>query len=140
MNNLLFAFFVCVVFSIQLYSQGKIISKQEADDLFGTVLISKEIPTSTLFLLTESSAEIIMFKILGNDVYILGKNRKVLLPTGGTVNETDTFSVYSTNLFRELLLKGNMPSAFVEQRNEVLTITCGNYTLEFAILCPPICF
>lgn len=139
MKNLLFAFFILTLFSIQLYSQGKIISKQAADELFGEVLISKEIPTSTLLSLTENSVEIIMFKIIENDVYILGKHRKVLLPAGNTVNETDIFSVYSTDIVRELLHKGNMPTTIIEQRNDVLTLTNGNYTLEFSIKCPPIC-
>lgn len=140
MKNLLFAFFVLTLFSTQLYSQGKIISKQEADELFGEVLISKEIPTSTLLSLMNSSMEIIMFKIIGNDVYILGENRKVLSPAGKTVNETDIFSVYSTSIVRELFVKGNMPTTLIEQRKGVLTITNGNSTLEYSLLCPPICF
>jgi hypothetical protein len=140
MKNLLFAFFVLTLFSTQLYSQGKIISKQEADELFGEVLISKEIPTSTLLSLTENSVNIIMFKIIGNDVYILGDNRKVLLPEGKVVSDAETFSVYASAIVQELLTQGKAQITFVEQRNDVLTITNGNFTLEYSLKCPPFCF
>lgn len=140
MKNLLFAFFVIALFSMQLYSQGKIISKQEADELFGVVLISKEIPTSTLLSITESCVEIIMFKIIENDVYILGDKRKVLLPEGAVINSSEIFSVYSTSKVKDLLTIGSSSMTFVEKRKDVLTITNGNSTLEYSLLCPPICF
>lgn len=140
MKKLLFAFFVIALMSVNVYSQGKILSKEEANKLFGAVLASKEIPTSTLKSLVNQSSKVIMFNFIKNDVYILGDNRKVLLPAGFSVSSSEVFHVYSTSIVQELLDNGNTSMTYIEQRKEVLTITNGNYTLEYAIICPPLCF
>lgn len=140
MKKLLFAFFVIALMSVNVYSQGKIISKEEANKLFGAVLVSKEIPTSTLKSLVSQSIKVIMFNIINNDIYISNNNRKVLLPSGFSVNSSEVFHVYSTSIVQELLNSGNSKVAYIEQRKEVLTITNGNYTLEYSIICPPYCF
>ena len=140
MKKLLFAFFVITLMSINVYSQGKILNKEEANKLFGAVLVSKEIPTSTLKALVNQSSKVIMFNFIQNDVYILGDNRKVLLPAGFSVSSSEVFHVYSTSIVQELLDNGGSQVTYIEQRKEVLTITNGNYTLEYSIICPPVCF
>ncbi|HLG33144.1 MAG TPA: hypothetical protein VI362_08880, partial [Ignavibacteriaceae bacterium] len=80
MKKLLFAFSVVALMSINVYSQGKILNKEEANKLFGAVLVSKEMPTSTLQSLVNQSTKVIMFNFINNDSYILDNNRKVLLP------------------------------------------------------------
>jgi len=140
MKKLLFAFSVVALMSINVYSQGKIISKEEANKLFGAVLVSKEIPTSTLKLLVNQSSKVIMFSFIKNDVYILGDNRKVLLPAGLSVSSSEVFHVYSASIVQELLNNGNTSVTYIEQRKEVLTITNGDLTLEYALICPPLCF
>jgi hypothetical protein len=140
MKKLLFAFFVAALMSINVFSQGKIISKEEANKLFGEVLVSKEIPTSALKALVNQSTKVVMFNFIKNDVYILGDNRKVLLPAGLSVSSSEVFHVYSTSIIQELLNNGNTPVTYIEQRKEVLTITNGDLTLEYSIICPPVCF
>ena len=140
MKKLLFAFSVVALMSINVYSQGKILNKEEANKLFGAVLVSKEIPTSTLKALVNQSSKVIMFNIINNDSYILGDNRKVLLPAGFSVSNSEVFHVYSTSIIQELLNNGNTPVTYIEQRKEVLTITNGDLTLEYALICPPFCY
>lgn len=140
MKKLIFAIFISIIVSAVVFPQGKIISKETAADIFGQVLVSKEMPSADLMSLTKQSTKLIMFKFLGNDVYILGDNRKVLLPAGKTVNESDEFFIYSTEIVQELLTKGNEKRTFIEQRKDVLTITNGNFTLEYSLICPPFCF
>jgi len=139
MKKSLFAFFVIALISMYVYPQGKIISKEEANKLFGPVLVSKEIPSSTLKSLISQSAKVIMFNIMNNDVYILGDSRKVLLPAGLTINSSEVFHVYSTSIVHELLSNGSGPMTYIEKREKVLTITNGNFTLEYSIICPPFC-
>lgn len=131
--------FILAIFTIQLFPQGEILTKENADQLFGPVLVSKEIPTESLEMYTNQSANVIMFKLMNNDLYILDNNRNVLLPLGFTINSTEVFSMYSVAIVQQLLSDGNNPFTYVEKRKEVLTITNGIFTLEYSILCPPIC-
>lgn len=140
MKKMFFVAAAIALISAYIYPQGKILSKEEANKLFGPVLVSKQIPSSDLRALTEKSAKLIMFKITNNDVYILGDSRKALLPAGAVVNEAEPFSAYSISIVQELLSRGNESVTFIEQRNDVLTITNGIFTLEFSIICPPVCF
>lgn len=140
MKKMFFVAAAIALISAYIYPQGKILSKEEANKLFGPVLVSKQIPSSDLRALTEKSAKLIMFKITNNDVYILGDSRKALLPAGAVVTEDEPFSAYSISIVQELLSRGNESVTFIEQRNDVLTITNGIFTLEFSIICPPVCF
>lgn len=128
-----------ILLTIQLFSQGKILSKENADQIFGPVLLSHEIPTETLKSFTYQSVNVIMFKLMNNDLYILDNNRNVLLPLGVTINSTEVFSMYSVTIVQQLLSNGNSPFTTVEKRKDVLTITNGMFTLEYSLLCPPFC-
>lgn len=128
-----------VLLTIQLFPQGKILTKENADQLFGPVIVSKEIPTETLKMYTNQSVNVIMFKLMNNDIYILDNNRNALLPLGVTINSTEVFSMYSVTIVQQLLSNGNSPFTTVEKRKDVLTITNGMFTLEYSLLCPPFC-
>ena len=128
-----------ILLTIQLFSQGKILSKENADQLFGPVLMSKEIPTETLKMYTNQSVNVIMFKLMNNDIYILDNNRNALLPLGATINSSEVFSMYSIAIVQQLLSDGNNPFTAVEKRKDVLTITNGLFALEYSLLCPPFC-
>ena len=136
MKNVLFLF---LVLSINCFSQGKILSKVDADKLFGPVEISKEISSDQLNLYSQQTIDKIMFKIINNEIYILDNKRNVLLPIGTTINSTDVFSVYSVSIVQKLLSDGGSPFSYVEKRNSVLTITNGDFTLEYSGYCPPFC-
>lgn len=94
-----------ILISFQTYSQGKIISKESANELFDPVLISKEIPTENLQMIIDKSKEVVMFKIINNEVYILNNNRDVLIPLETTIDSSEVFSVYAISVLQELLNK-----------------------------------
>lgn len=139
MKRLIFTITLMVFFGVQIYSQGKIISKESADKLFGPVLISVKVPTENLKSLITQSSKVVMFKIINNNVYVLDDKRNVLSPSGLSVSSSDVFSVYAVSVVQELLNDGGSSVTFVEQREKVLTITNGEDTLEYSFVCPPYC-
>ncbi len=139
MKRTLFVVVTITLINVSVFSQGKILSKENANEMFGAVLISNQISTETLKLLVNNSTKVIMFNFINNDVYILDNKRRVLLPAGFSVNSSEVFHVFATSIVNELLSSGNNSDTYIEKRQEVLTVTNGNYTLEFAWLCPPFC-
>ena len=131
--------FVIALLSVQILSQGKILTKEKADELFGPVRYKVEISTEQLKMIVTKSSEVIMFKLMNNDLYILDKNRNTLLPEGVIISSSEVFSVYSVNIVLQLLSEGNEPFTTVEKRQDVLTITNGMLTLEYSVMCPPVC-
>ena len=119
---------------------GKIISKTEAGELFGDVLVKKEIESEFLRTLCDKSVENMMFKIVDSEVIILGDNRKVIYPPEKVISEAAVFSRYSKSLVIELLEKGGSDKTYIEERKEVLTISNDLYVLEYSTPCPPYCF
>lgn len=115
------------------------ISNLRANKLFGPVEISKEISSDNLKMYILQTFDKIMFKIIDNEIYILDNKRNVLLPIGATINSTEVFSVYSVSIVQQLLSDGGSPFSFVEKRKSVLTITNGDFTLEYSSFCPPFC-
>ena len=49
------------------------------------------------------------------------------------------FTMYSTSILNELLSQEVVTEVSVEQRAEVMSITCGKLTLEMGQPCPPFC-
>ena len=71
--------------------------------------------------------------------YILDNNRKVLTPSNEKVDKEIPFKVYSVSIIKELLNLGKNNVTYIEQRGDIVSLTNGNFTLEFATTCPPIC-
>ena len=47
--------------------------------------------------------------------------------------------MYSIAIVKQLFSDGNNPFNYVEKSQEVLTLTNGEFTLEYSLLCPPYC-
>jgi hypothetical protein len=135
--------FILVLFISNLYSfsfaQGKLFTKEEANELFGPVLRSVEISVPVVHNLINQTNSRLMFRVAGNQAIILDENRNVLHPAGVVIKPQDVFSVYSTAVLNELLSSGNGGSVNIEQRREVLSITFGVMTMEVGAFCPPFC-
>ncbi|QQS35278.1 MAG: hypothetical protein IPM56_13625 [Ignavibacteriales bacterium] len=127
------------VLSINVLAQGEIITKEQANDLFGPVLVSVSMDATVLKNLLPQSPEVLMFQIVDNELFILDGKRNVLLPFGGTMNNTEVFTLYSKTVLQELLTLSTLSSVYIERREAVLTITSGLFTLEFGLKCPPYC-
>ena len=119
---------------------GKIYSRQEADNLYGTVLNSVSINSITLTGLLSNSTNYIMFRIANGSAFIVDNNRRPLYSGNFPVNPNDVFRVFSISLVYKLLQDGNSPLTYIESRNNgIVSITNGLYTLEYGNTCPPFC-
>ncbi|HEX2962184.1 MAG TPA: hypothetical protein VHO43_10365 [Ignavibacteriales bacterium] len=136
----LFAFYL-IIFNSSVTAQtyGKIYLKEEADLTYGPVISSINIKTADLQQILDKAGNFILFNIQEGRLTILGEGRKVLCPAGISADDSTVFKMFSVSIVRELLLKGKEETTRVENRKDVLSLTNGAYTLEFAAGCPPIC-
>jgi hypothetical protein len=120
---------------------GKIITKEEADNLFGAVITSVKITPAELTAAIANTETNVMFRIIDGQALILGDRRKPIYPTTSfIVGPEDVYNMYSKLIVLELLNKSKGEAVYMESRKEVFSITYGDYTLEYSLLCPPICF
>lgn len=118
---------------------GKIVTKAEADKLFGPVLKSVTFSVNEVRQLVSSTNNSVMFNIKDGNLFILNDNRRVLFPAGASVLANETFHRYSKSKVIELLDLAQGSEILFEVRANVFCITGGAYTLEYGVLCPPIC-
>jgi hypothetical protein len=145
MNSRTIFFTVFFVTFISFFSEtfpqtyGKIFTIDEANELFGEVLITKSMQVELLRDLIGQSGGYIMFRIREDMLIVLDEQRNVLYPQGPTVNPDEVFTVYKIEVVNELLngCKSNLVE--VQQRQKVLTVTAGDKTMEFGAFCPPFC-
>jgi hypothetical protein len=133
-----------IVFSTTMLAQeekvhGKIITKAEADEMFGPVVKSVQVTKSMLAGLTANSGKHIMFNIVDGQLAILNEKRESVFPLYLNVADEQVFHLFSTSVVNELLNLTKEETVTVEQRKDVLTITSDGSTLEFSTLCPPYC-
>jgi hypothetical protein len=120
-------------------SLGEIISRNEAEQQFGSVGISTSIESVRLQQLAGMTSDLMMFHIMDGKLVILGDKREVLYPEGASVPAETVFRVYSKTKVLELIEAGGAEDNSVEFRGETLTISNGDSCLEFGSLCPPVC-
>ena len=125
--------------NISVSAQGQIFTNQQADNLFGPVLTSIPVSKISFQSFLTKTNNYIMFKILNNKVIILGDNRNVIYPEGKKINSSDVFIVYKVSVVNELLSKSNDNMIYIQQRNKVLSVSVGGYTMEVGAECPPYC-
>ena len=120
-------------------SLGEIISKETADRDFGQASSSKPISSDQLETLAGQTPNLLMFNIIDDRLAILGDDRKPLYPDGYTPSPDIIFRVFSREKVLELIETGGDSVNSVEFRGNIITITNGDYTLEFGAFCPPWC-
>jgi len=89
-----------------------------------------------------------MFGLINKNLIILGDNRRLIYPEKAEYKESDVFTVYSTDVVKELLSDTILRKQYdnehetvqVEQRREVLSVSTDTQTLETGSKCPPSCF
>ena len=146
--NSKFQFLLCTVLivilssNIQAQTFGKIITKKEANILFGPVIDSVKISSASLDTIIAKTDKVTMFFVKKSKIAIKGDKQKVLYNNGVKLDSTDVFNKFSKSILKELLLSGSSIKAkdiMIEKRSTVMTITSGDLTLEFGIGCPPLC-
>lgn len=120
-------------------STGKIISKETADQDFGRPTFSVLMSSEQLQGLASKTTNLLMFNFIDERLIILGDDRNPLYPDGAHVPPETEFKVYSREKVLELMETGGESDTFVEIRTDNVTITNGDYTLEFGAFCPPWC-
>lgn len=123
--------------SAQIY--GKLYLQEEAEVTYGPVMSYVSIKTADLQQALDKAGNFIMFNFSEDGLIILSEGRKVLFPTGISVDADTIFKTFSVSMVRELLLKGQEETTKVENRKNVISLTNGTYTLEFSVDCPPFC-
>jgi hypothetical protein len=139
--NVFFIFISLIAISLTSCERyhGEIFTKEVANQKFGKIQESVELPAKVLRSLLGQTDNNIMFRIVDGNVIILDNNRNVIYPADIAVNPTDVFSMFSVSVVNDLLSNGDYPNVNIEGRGTALTITYGDKTMEVATLCPPIC-
>ena len=118
---------------------GEIFTNSEADQKFGPVTSSITITSDQLQDFLNKTNNVLMFKVKGGNLIVLGDGRRPIYPSSAAAAATDVFKAYSKSVISELLNKGGSESVKIEIRSGTLTITDGEVTLEMGVFCPPIC-
>ena len=136
-----YLFLFLFTFSLSpLLAQGVVYSKEQANSIYGPVLVTKEIQSILLSKYFNQTNGKLMFRIYNDYVVILDDQRNQLYPGGASVGLTDKFRVFSTELINEILTNGGNSVTSIELRNnEVISLTNGDQTLEYGGFCPPYC-
>lgn len=141
------SFLALLIFACSPSTQmGKIYTPEEANKLFGNVLYSVDIQTNVLADVLKRAEKNIMFGLINKQLIILDGKRNLLYPERAEYKDTDVFTVYGTDIVRELLSSklnkqtdGESETVSVEQRREVLSVSSDAQTLESGGKCPPYC-
>ena len=118
---------------------GEIFSAESANQNFGPVQNSIQLPVSIIKPLLSITGTSIMFKIINNQVVILDSHRNVIYPQSQPVDPDVVFSLYTTNILKSLLEQGSEQNIEVQERSSVLSIGYGEKVMEMATDCPPNC-
>ena len=118
---------------------GEIFSAESANQNFGPVQNSIQLPVSIIKPLLSITGTSIMFKIINNQVVILDSHRNVIYPQSQPVDPDVVFSLYTTNILKSLLEQGSEQNIEVQERSSVLSIGYGDKVMEMATDCPPNC-
>jgi hypothetical protein len=140
MKKLFYLIILSFISLTSINAQGIIYSKQEADIIYGPVLKCNEIQSILLQKYFSSSDGHLMFRLQDNTLIILNSSREQLYPGEYPVSPSDVFRVFDVELINQIITDGNSPVTNVELRaNEIISLTNGEYTLEYGGECPPYC-
>jgi hypothetical protein len=121
------------------YSAGEIIPKETANEDFGMASFSSLMSSAQIKSIASKTQNLLMFNFIDDKLIILGDYRKPLYPERIIISADTIFKVYSKAKVLELISTGGNDNNFIELRADKITITNGDYTLEFGSLCPPWC-
>ncbi len=132
-------FSLFVFTSISAQEIGKIFTVEEANEKFGKVIESVGIETSTVQSWINASNDKIMFRLKAKSYTVLVDSRELVYSTSNYFESNEEFHIYSKSKLVELMNKGSKSTTYLENRNDVFSITNGNFTLEYSLPCPPDC-
>ena len=134
-----FSLILLVFLSVNTFAQGELFNKGAAEARFGPVKNKIRFNSNALRAFLNRS-EHLMFAMdkSKSRVNVLNKNRSPLFSEFEVISD-DLYHVYDSNQIRKLLNMGAAKDTYIEQREDVLSISNGVYVLELALMCPPCC-
>lgn len=119
---------------------GKIYLAEEANQLYGKVDFSVNLNAELFVKILNKTDNRIMFKFIDNELFVFGDGRKVLYANSfKPISKSMVLHSFDVSIFKRFMEKNSENNISVELRGKVLTLTKGNYTLEYATPCPPFC-
>lgn len=136
---------------------GKIFTKPEAKTLFGKVVGSITVDRKELQQALSKAGDYVLLGVKNNRLIICNEKRQSLGSSANILDKDQPMYIFSTSMVQKLLRPKtaaatqdvNAPSTAlatissaitVEVRAGVLTLSSDTETLEFSMICPPICF
>ena len=116
---------------------GKIFDKDYADKEFGNVIKSVTIANDNLNEMLKTSGKYIMLNIDTGTIRAIDAQRKTI--QGSANSPEEIFYNMSTSQVELLLSDGLQNTTQIEMRPKTMTLTNGQFTLEFTKPCPPYC-
>ena len=156
-----FIFLLSILFITNMQAQdgklgvvGKLFSKGEADKLFGKVIGSITISVADLEDALAKGKDYILITVKDNQVVIRDEERKFLSKERVIMDKKEPLYIYSKHMIKNILRTPkkqtnlNQMSAMsaaedvvtVEVRQEVISLTYNETTLELSMVCPPMCW
>jgi hypothetical protein len=135
---LMFFFILFLQNSFPQEGPGKIISSKEADNLFGIPEQSYKISSSVLKVLAASN-KYLYISFNSDEPVISNHGKESLFPIELPLQGDEIFHIYSSSLVKDLISLENSEFLLIEKRGEIVSLSGDNYTLEYSVLCPPIC-
>lgn len=126
-----------IVLSISSFAQGKIITKAEADEIFGPVKSKIRFSSKVLESYVQKN-DYVMFRYVKDKVNILGNNRSPLFKQFDVKNN-DVYFVFGSDVVKELLALGGEDDTYIEQRDSTISLSNGTNVGEWSPACPPCC-
>jgi hypothetical protein len=134
---------------------GKIFSKPEAKTLFGKVIGSITIDKKELQQALSKAGDYVLLAVTNNRLVVCNEKKQLLNGSSYVLDKNQQMYVFSTSMVQKLLqpkvaaktldvssaaLSTSSSAISVEVRAGVLTLSSETETLEFSMICPPICF
>lgn len=126
-----------IALSLSSFAQGKIITKTEADEIFGPVKSKIRFSSKVLESYVQKN-DYVMFRYVKNKVNILGNNRSPLFKQFD-VKDNDVYFVFGSDVVKELLSLGGEDDTYIEERDSTISLSNGTYVGELGPNCPPCC-
>lgn len=126
-----------IVLSISSFAQGKVITKAEADEIFGPVKSKIRFSSKVLESYVQRN-DYVMFRYVKNKVNILGNNRSPLFKQFD-VKDNDVYFVFGSDVVKELLALGGEDNTYIEERDSTISLSNGTNVGELGSYCPPCC-
>jgi len=120
---------------------GKIFDKKEAKTLFGEVKKSFELKPNILKKALLQAKDYVLIVVKNGRISIANEKKQVLAGEVQAISGIETTSyAFSKDKVAEFISLIGSSSIAVEERASTTTLTAADYTLEFALPCPPVCF